>query len=125
MRLINFGNVDAVNELLGRIGITTELGEFLSKHLTQVLRKQHPDVVIESIEFVKAGDCSVDGRQATEGPIVSVDSLCIPIDTRVVLVSDNRTHELDLHVRIIARASDGMFDIKTDVIVQRQRSGGK
>jgi len=105
---------------LDRIGVTTNLGEFLAEHLTQVLRKQHCDVVIESIEFVKAGDCSVDGRPVSEGSIVSVDSLCIPIDVHVVLVSNNRTHELDLHVRIIARTVSGILDVKTDVIVQRQ-----
>lgn len=49
MHLINFDNVDAINELLERIGITAELGVFLREHLTQVLRQQHPDVVIQSV----------------------------------------------------------------------------
>lgn len=120
MHLINFDNVDAINELMQRIGITTELGVFLGEHLTKVLRKQHPDVAIQSIEFLEAGDCSADGSQTSEGEVIQVDSLCIPIFTRVLLVSNSRKHELDLHVRIIANSANGTFDIKTDVIVQRQ-----
>jgi len=120
VHLISFDNVDAINELLERIGITAELGVFLGEHLTQVLRQQHPDVVIQSIEFLRAGDCSADGSRTSEGQIIQVDSLCIPIDTRVVLVSNSRTHDLNLHVRIIANCANGKFHIKTDVIVQRQ-----
>ena len=52
--------------------------------------------------------------------IVQVDSLCIPIDTHVVLVSNSCTHDLELHVRILAHSIDGRLDIKTDVVVQRQ-----
>ena len=51
--LINFGTeqVDAVNDLIGRVGIRSSLGPFLVQHLTQVLRRQHGDVIIRSIEF--------------------------------------------------------------------------
>ena len=123
MEFINFDNVGAINELLERIGITVELGEFLGEHLTEVLRKQHADVVIESIEFVGAGDCSAGGMPTSQVHIIQLDSLSIPIDTHVVLVSNSRTHHLDLHVRIMANALDGEFDIKTDVIVQRHLIG--
>lgn len=120
MRLMNFGSVDAINELLNRIGMTAKLGEFLVNHLTQVLRDQHSDVVIKSVEFIKADDCSVDGERFSDGSIISVDSLGIPIDVHVALVSNNRRLELDLQVRIIAHRMGGAYDVKTDVIVQRQ-----
>jgi hypothetical protein len=120
VHLINFDGLDAINELLERIGIASKLGPFLAEHLTKVLRKQRPDVAIVSIKFVGAGDCSAEGEHRSQGQIVQLDSLCIPIDTHVILVSNSRMHQLDLNVRIMASASDGAFDIKTDVIVQHQ-----
>ncbi len=76
--------------------------------------------MIQSIELLGAGDCSADGNQISDGQIIEVDSFCIPIDTRVVLVSNSRTHDLDVHVKIIANSKNGNFDIKTDVIILRQ-----
>ena len=120
-QLINFETeaVDAINELLAHVGIATELGPFLDEHLTQVLRAQHQDVVISSIMFRGANDCSGGGNRLSEGsPLVEFNELCIPVDLTIVLVSNNRTHHLDLQLRINAKASDGGFDVNTDLLLQ-------
>jgi hypothetical protein len=123
MQLVNFENseADAVDELLSRVGLTMDLGQFLAEHLTEVFRLQHPDVKIRSIEFKKAHGCSGEGNQLPgKSSEIELRALCIPIDVRTVLFSSNRTHNLELHVRIMANALNESFDIKTDVIIQQQ-----
>lgn len=121
MQLINFDDVNGINELLEHIGVSAKLGPFLGEHLTQVLGQQQPDINIESIEFIGAGDCSAEGmRNSGAGHIVQIDALTIPLDVHVVLISNDRIHHLDLHVKIMAKSSDGKYAITTDVIIQRQ-----
>ena len=121
VQLINFDDVNAINELLEHIGVSAKLGPFLGEHLTQVLGQQQPDINIESIEFIGAGDCSTEGMQNSDaGHIVQIDALTIPLNVHVVLISNDRIHHLDLHVKIMAKSSDGKYAITTDVIIQRQ-----
>lgn len=120
MKLINFDNAIATNHILQQIGILKELGEFLGDHLTQVLRNQHSDVVIQSIEFVGADPCSAGGMPSDDNHTIHLDSLSIPIRTRVLLMSDGCTHDLTLLVTIIGESVNGQHNIKTDVIIERQ-----
>ena len=120
MNIVGFENVDDVNDLLERIGITESLGEFLARHLTDVLRKQYSSIVIESIELVVVHDCSAGGMPTSQPSIIELDSLLIPVDTRALVRSDAEVYQLDLHVRIKAEKQDEIFDIETDVLVQDQ-----
>lgn len=122
MDMINFDKANAIDQLLERIGIVSGLGAFLAGHLSTVLRKQHDDLEITSIEYIGADNCLAGGSSVSD-TIVVLDSFQIPINTHVVLITNsNQMHELDLHVRIIANALDGVLDIKTDVIVRSQRT---
>jgi hypothetical protein len=112
--------VDAINQLLARIGVTSDLGHFLGEHLTEVLRRQYADVTIQSIGFVRAHNCSGGGMQTSDSSVIAFDKLCIPVDISVVLVSKGETYRLDLHFRIIADSLDDRMNISSDVIVLNQ-----
>lgn len=122
MRLLQFYKVDAANELLRQVGVDEALGPFLGAHLTEVLRKQHPDVQIETLELLQTHPCSAGGQMQEQSTLADLHSLRLPFDVRVHVVSGELREELDLHVVLMATAVDGGYQITSDVFVQRPAS---
>lgn len=120
MEFLKFDRADAIRGLLKQIGIGSDLGPFLADHLTEVFRRQRADVVIKAIEFIRSGGCSAEGQRDLVSTIVLVESLSVPIELHVTLVSGGQTHHLELLVRINARTSDAGFRITSDVEIQNQ-----
>jgi hypothetical protein len=122
MHLINFDsdNVRVVEAILIELGISSELGKFLTSHLIQVLRKQQADTEIISVELLKIHDCSGEGYQPEGGLIANLDKICIPVDVKVNLSSNCKTVILELHIQILADNSAQKNRIETNVFVKNQ-----
>ena len=120
VRTINFDDVDATNSLLASIGLTQELGPFIAQHLTDVLRKQDPHVVIESVELVRVHDCQLGGILDSDGNLSQMESLRLPLDVNAIVVTNENRHRLDLSIEIKADSSDDGFRIESDVLVRNQ-----
>jgi hypothetical protein len=121
VRLINFENVGSTNALLEHVGLEADLGALLSRHLLTVLRRQYADLTIESLEFLAAGNCTAGGVPTSNRAVINIDTLCIPIDANVVVITNKQKYLLNLHIRIIAERAGEKYDTKSDVIIKGQR----
>jgi hypothetical protein len=124
MQLINLDGdeVRAVENLLIEIGISSKLGAFLAEHLSQVLRKQHNDAIIQSIEFIGARGCSAEGYQSPDNDAINVYNICIPLDVKVTVAIKLRRLVLSLYVQVVAINLNTFCDVKTNVFVVGQSS---
>jgi hypothetical protein len=118
--VLGFEKADAISTLLGRMGLVSDLGAFLSGHLLAVLRHQYSDLEIESIEFMGSGNCSVDGVETTNPYIVHVQTLSLPFNVNTVVTARKERYSLNLHVVLNAKLTGSNYDIKSDVMVQGQ-----
>lgn len=117
--LVGFENVDAVNSLMEQVGLTADLGAFLSDHLLDVLRQQYSDLNIESVEFMRAGNCNADGVSWNPGT-VKLNSLSLPIDVKLVVTAANERYSLQVHVVVNAKLQGDKYEFQSDVMVKDQ-----
>ena len=120
VHLVNFNDTAAVDELLRQIGIESGLGNFLIDHLTDVLRKQYPNVVIESIELHGVDNCSLGGMPISDSSVIKMDALTIPLDVGIVVSVGDKRVKLALHVDIRAESDGDEFNTVSDVFVRDQ-----
>src|SRR4051794_35518857 len=92
VRTLNFENAGATGALLGYLGLETNVATFLIDHLDSVLRRQHNDLEIESIEFLAANEsslCNIDGVKTADPNIVIMNTLRMPIDVDLIITTRN------------------------------------
>ena len=120
VRLINFVDVDRVNQLLHHVGIESELGPLLAEHLTEVLRRQYSELVVSSIELTDVRPSSCDLPDDRVSRMIGVEVLRIPVEVIAIVSTDKSLHRLELTVTIVARTAQEGFSAASDVIVRRQ-----
>ena len=86
MTLIGFDNDDQLGEVFVRFGLFKDYRAMLPELLLGILRQQHPDVVIDTIELLAVPDCRLGGppQEGGEG-LITVQTLDVPLDLRVAV----------------------------------------
>jgi len=118
--LYGFERCEALGSIFELIGLPSEPGLFLHSHLTGVLRKQHPDVVISTLELVAVPDCDLGGFITGEPEIMRVESMCIPIKILAQTVVQGKPHGLRIDLIVNAKGEDGRYIVTTDMHVREQ-----
>lgn len=121
--LVGFEKSDSVSALLSDIGLVPGLGDFLSEHLLEVLRRQHGQLNIESIEFIGSGNCNAGGMQSETPNIVHLHSISVSCDVDVVVTVGNERYSLNLQV--VLHANLPQAALTSDVLIKNQTFLGK
>ena len=122
VQLIGFENDSGLGELFAQFGVIQVYRAMLPEHLLDILRKQHPNVVIESIELLESPKCNLGGMQQEENKsLVRVQTLNVPLNLRLVLRSGGARSALDIQLVI---KCDGLYStpaVSSDMFVRSQR----
>jgi hypothetical protein len=122
-QLIGFEKDSELGWLLARVGLFKDYRATLPEHLLGILRQQHPDVVIESIELLDVPKCKLGGMQQEQSKTsISVQTLEVPLDLRVgVHVGANRL-ALDVQLVLKCTGLDTAPSVTSDMFVRAQRA---
>ncbi|HVJ82532.1 MAG TPA: hypothetical protein VNC50_15795 [Planctomycetia bacterium] len=118
--LYGFERCEALGSIFELIGLPSEPGLFLHSHLTGVLRKQHPDVVISTLELVAVPDCDMGGFMTRAAEMMRVESMRIPIEVLVQAVVNGKPHGLRIDLFVNAKGENGRYVVTTDMHVREQ-----
>lgn len=113
----------ALCDLFADFGMIYDFRATLPDHLLEVLRKQHANIVIETIELLDSPKCNSGGMQDEHNPtIIKLQTLEVPLDLRLTLRAESRRHEMD--VRLVIKGEDLDSEAKTtsDLFVVAQRA---
>ena len=104
IELVGFEKALALGDLLKRFGVCEDFLAILPVHLTDILRKQHPDVVLDRVELLSTSDCQVGGmKDEADENLVCVQDMDVTLRLRVALhVGETRSL---LDVRLVLRCT--------------------
>ena len=122
IRLINFGDDEALDEVFHRVGIE-DYKVFLPNHLAEVLRKQHPNVELRSVELLGTPKCDVGGMPTlSNADIVIVDTIKIRLELRTHLsATGDDLHELNVALVINVADVQATPQITSDMVIRSHR----
>lgn len=121
-QLIGFENDKGVGDLLAQFGMFQGYPQTVPAHLLGIFRQQHPDTVIESVEFIDAPKCSLGGTErGANRDVVTVQTLDVPLDLRVMVRVARSRLELDVRLVIRGEGLDGVPTVRSDMHVTGQR----
>ena len=120
VELRGFPADDPLHDIFNKFKILADYRTFLPDHLAGVLREQHPDVEIRSIELLNAGECHLGGfPSADNSEQILVDSLTAPLDLRLLISTNGMDlHELEIVLKIHATDIRDSPTISTDMFVK-------
>lgn len=120
VELLGFPDDDALHDVLTKFNILANYRAFLPDHLAGVLREQHQNVQIRTIEFLNAGECKLGGFPSPDNSEhLLVDSLTAPLDLRLRLsTNEAELHELDITLEINATNLRELPQIATNMFVR-------
>jgi hypothetical protein len=96
VQLIGFEKDSNLGDLFVQFGLFKDYKASLPEHLLGLLRQQHPDVIIESIELLEVPKCNLGGMQQEQSKkLVRVQTLDVPLDLRVTLLVGRARHSVD------------------------------
>src|SRR5438045_3207538 len=85
-QLIGFEKDSELRPLLAQFGVSEDYRATLPEHLLGILRQQHPNVIIESIELLDTPKCNLGGMEQPDSKtLVRVQTLRVPLDLRLTL----------------------------------------
>lgn len=120
VELVGFPDDDSLHDLFVNLNILADYKAFLPDHLMDVLREQHPNVQLQTIEFLSAGNCDLGGFPSPDNPDhLRVDSLTAPMDLRLRLSTNGSDlHELDISLHVIATNIRESPQVTTDLFIR-------
>jgi len=122
VQLIGFESDAGLGDLLAQFRVTPDYKSMLPGHLLDILRKQFPDVVIESIELLKSPGCSLGGMQLEDNKtFVRVQTLNVPLDLRIVLKIATGRFALDIQLVFRCEGLDSTPAMVSDMFVKAER----
>ena len=122
MTLIGFEKDDQLSEVFARFGLFKDYKAVLPKLLLGILREQHPDVVVDTIELLGVPDCKLGGvQQEGSEKLVTVQTLDVPLDLRVAVRVGRTRLALDVELVIKCEGLDATPTTSADMFVKAQR----
>ena len=123
VQLIGFEKDSDLGDLFVQFGLFKDYKATLPEHLLGVLRRQHPDVIIESIELLEVPKCNLGGMQQEQSKkLVRVQTLDVPLDLRVTLLVGRGPLVLDIQLTIRCEGLDSTPRTRSDMVVKTQRA---
>lgn len=124
VELIGFEDDFGLRELLWKIGLFEDYRDMLPGHLAGILAKQHPAIVIDSIELLGVAGCAAGGMQEA-GSLLRLRTFEVPIDLRVTLHTEAARVALLVQLVIKAESMDaGEPVITSDLYIKGQEPIG-
>ena len=122
MTLIGFDLDDQLSEVFVQFGLFKDYKAMLPKLLLGILKEQHPDVVVDTIELLGVPDCKL-GGVGEEGSekLVNVQTLDVPLDLRVSVRVGGTRLALDVELVIKCEGLDATPTTSADMFVKAQR----
>jgi hypothetical protein len=122
IELFGFENDEGAVDLLSQFGVP-DFKSTLPIHLTDVLRKQYPDLTITRIELLKPPTCNLGGMQH-EGSetLVHVQQLHVVFALKVSVNIDAGRASLELELVLKCDDLDNAPRVTTDMFVKGQTS---
>lgn len=120
--LIGFDKDDQLSEVFVQFGLFKDYKAMLPELLLGILREQHPDVVVDTIELLDVPDCKLGGLQP-EGAdtLITVQTLDVPLDLRVAVRVGRTRLALDVQLVIKCEGLDATPTTSADLFVKAQR----
>lgn len=120
-RLIGFEKEERVRELLEKFRVMPDYPQALVPHLLDILRRQHPQTLIETIELLKVQKCSFGGTQHADRKLVTVQTMDVPLELRIGARVGASRIELDVTLTLKGEGLDTVPTLRSDMRVMSQR----
>jgi hypothetical protein len=121
IEMVGFENDGGLNELLTQFGIAGDYKSTLPMHLTDVLQRQAPDVIVTRIELLGEPTCSLAGmRDDKNETFLRVGELNVRLALKVMVRAGEHRSSLDLE---LVMKFEGLADTQratTDMFVKSQ-----
>ena len=122
VQLVGFEKDSGLSGLFAQFGLFQDYRAMLSAHLFDILRRQYPSVIIESIELLDTPKCDLGGRkQDLSSTIVRLQKLDVPLDLRVTVRIARAHLALDVRLVIKCEGLDSTPTTTSDMFVTAQR----
>jgi hypothetical protein len=122
VKLIGFEKDSGLSDLFVQFGLFQDYKTTLPDHLLGILRKQHPDIIIESIELLDDPKFKLGGMQQEKNKtLVRVQTLDVPIDLRATICVGRGRFALDVQLVIRCEGLDSTPTIRSDMFIKAQR----
>ena len=125
IEFIGFEDDHDLDELFTSFRLLDDYKSFLPGHLTDVLRKQHPNAELRSLELMESqSNCELGGMPSPENKErIAVDTMRVPIKLRIRLSTNGEDlHELDATLVIDAKEMQSDPQITSDLLIQSHRT---
>jgi len=120
--LVGFEKDSELGGVLAQFGVFQDYKAALPEHLLGILRKQHPDIVIESIELLDVPKCNLGGMQQDQTKtLVTVQKLDVPLDLRLTVRVGGGRFALDIQLVIKCEGLDSTPTTRSDMFVRGHR----
>lgn len=124
VRLIGFEDDEALDDTFTGFLHFDDYKAFLPNHLTEILRKQHPSMVLRSVQLLRKPNLDFGGMPSPENKDhIIVDTMTIPLELRLHLSntgSDSR--ELDITLIFNATHVNTTPQITSDMFIRNERA---
>lgn len=123
VQLAGFEKDSQLGDLLAQFGVFQDYRAALPEHLLDILRKQHPDIVIESIELLDVPKCKFGGMQQEDSKtFVRVQTLDVPLDLRLTVRIGAGRFALDIQLVIKSEGLGSTPTTSSDMFVRVHRA---
>ncbi|HEY9171337.1 MAG TPA: hypothetical protein VI136_03530 [Verrucomicrobiae bacterium] len=123
LQLVGFEKDAGLKSLLTQFGVFQDYRAALPEHLLGILRQQHPNVVIESIELLDVPKCKLGGMQDEQSKtIIRVQTLDVPLNLSLTIRVGVDRFALDIQLVIICEGLDSTPTTRSDMFVRSQRA---
>ena len=119
-QLIGFEKDEDLGSLLAKFGMFQDYKATLPEHLLAILKQQHPETVIESIELLGVPKCELGGMQQQSSSLITVQTMNVPLELRLTLRIGAGRYVLDVRLDIKGAGLDSTPTVKSDMFVKAQ-----
>lgn len=121
-QLIGFEKDSELGALFAQFGVFQDYRATLPEHLLGILKQQHPNIIIESIELLDTPKCKLGGMQQQDSKtLVRIQTLDVPLDLRLTLRVGTGRFGLDIQLVIICEGLDSTPTVRSNMFIRAQR----
>jgi hypothetical protein len=120
-QMLGFEKCAELEGVFSKFGILKDFKSQLPEHLLNILRRQHPAVVIEKIELLDTPLCNLGGmQQEQDASLVRVQTLDVSLHLRVTLLADSVRVGLEIELVFRGNELDTSPSVTSDMFVKSQ-----
>jgi hypothetical protein len=120
-KMIGFENDAGLGDLLKVFGLCDDYTAILPDHLAGILDKQHPGVVIDSIELLSEPGCRVGGVPfEKDQSLIQAQDMDATLMLCVTFHVDEARATIDIRLVLKCTGLDGTPKMESDMFVERQ-----